>query len=317
MCDNGFFPQELIIEVTNFCNLRCRHCHFHGHKKLQKRKTGFMEPYIWNRVLDELKELDRPVNLMTHGAGEPLLYRQLFDLLEKAKKNPRLTVGFMCNGMLLDKKQADMLVDLQVDFIAFSVDGTIPETHDYYRVNANLEQIENNINYLIEKKAQQKSPVPALHFNMVGYPDILDQTMDYVRKWLPSAQAVNIAAFRPVGSRKLWNKNMAIPFKPCPLLWNQMVVSYDGKVGLCCEDINIEVPLGTLYKNTLYDIYNTSPGLIHYRKKHLDKNLSELHLCSDCHSWAGDVILKNDVFTLDGIQVKSQVTPAFTTYSRV
>lgn len=317
MDNNDQFPQELIIEVTNHCNLRCRYCHFHAHKNLQRRKLGFMEPHTWKKILDELEELNRPVNVMTHGAGEPFLYKHLFDLIEKAKKIPCLSVGFMCNGMLLDKREADLLVDLQVDFIAFSIDGTNPETHDYFRVNAKLEQIEKNILYLVEKKTKQGSRFPVLHFNMVGYPEILDQTTDYIRKWLPVAQSVSIAAFRPLGSRKLLNRTMRIPFKPCPLLWKQMVVSYDGKVGLCCEDINIEVPLGNLRESTLLEIYNHSQDLNYYRKKHLDKNIGELYLCSDCDSWSGDVILENNMITLDGMQIKRQVTPAFTNYSKV
>ncbi len=317
MSDQDLFPQELIIEVTNHCNLRCRHCHFHAHKNLQGRKLGFMETSTWHKILDELKELNRPVCLMTHGAGEPLLYKYLYDLLEKAKENSFLSVGFMCNGMLLDKKQTDMLVDLQVDFIAFSVDGTRPETHDYFRVNAKLNQIEKNIQYLVEKKARQGSPFPAISFNMVGYPEILDQTTDYVRKWIPVAQSVTISTFRPIGSRKLWNDNKNITFKPCPLLWKQMVVAFDGRVGLCCEDINIDVPLGSLKKNSLHNIYNHSPELIRYRKRHQDNSLKGLRLCSDCHSWAGDVVLDNKVYSVDGLNVQRRITPAFTTFVKV
>jgi MoaA/NifB/PqqE/SkfB family radical SAM enzyme len=317
MPDNDLFPKELILEVTNFCNLRCRHCHFHARKELRRRDLGFMEPDIWKRVLEELQDLSSPVTLMTHGAGEPLLHKHIFEILEVAKKNPMLSVGFMCNGMLLDKKSVDRLIDLQIDFIAFSVDGVNPHTHDHFRINANLSQIEANINYLVEKKASLKSSVPVLHFNMVEYPEILDQSMDYVRKWLPVSGAVNIATFRPIGSRKLWNGDHGPDFKPCPLLWNQMVVAHDGNVGLCCEDINIDVNLGNVSRMSLNEIFNQSPKLNYIRKKHMEGILKGLDLCCACHSWSGDMILKEEEIIIDKMRIKKRTTPAFTTYTRV
>ncbi len=313
---NNLFPKELVLEVTNNCNLRCRHCHFHAHKDLQKRKLGFMEPHVWMRVLDELKELNRSVNLITHGAGEPLLYKHLFDLLKKAKQIPSVSVGFMTNGMLLDKKWANRLIDLQIDFLFLSIDGTNATTNDYFRVNANLKQIEKNIGYLIEKKLKEKSNLPKLHFNMVGYPEILDQEMSYVQKWMPVAEAISIAYFRPIGSRKLWDGQKDILFKPCSLLWNQMVVSYDGTVGLCCEDINLDVPIGKLAENTLSEIYNFSPKLLFYREKHLINDLSALLLCADCHTWAGDMVIEEKNILLDDMKIKCRKAPAFTNYTK-
>ena len=316
--DNYLFPKEIILEVTNHCNLRCRHCHFHADTNLQKRKLEFMEPHVWKRVLDELKKINRPVNLMTHGAGEPLLYKPFFDLLIAAKKISSVSTGFMTNGMLLDKAWTDRLVDMQLDFLAFSVDGVDAKSNDYFRVKANLHKIEENIQYLIERKIKTNSDLPKLSFNMVGYPPILDQEMAYVKKWIPVAQSVTISTFRPIGSRKLWeNTENIVPLKPCPLLWNQLVVSVDGKVGLCCEDINLNVPIGDLNLSTIKKIFNKSSKLQHYRKKHLSHNLSGLELCQDCHSWAGDSILDKKEILMDGVRVNFNKTPAFTTYTKI
>ncbi len=313
---NDLFPNSISLEVTNHCNLRCRHCHFHAHKDLQRRKLGFMKPHVWIRVLDELKEINRPVYLVSNGVGEPLLYNYLPDLLKRAKKIPTISVGFMSNGMLLDKKWADRLVDLQVDFISISIDGTDATTNDYFRVNADLKLIEKNISYLIEKKIKEKSSFPKLHFNMVGYPEILYQEMSYVRKWMPVAEEVNIFSFRPIGSRKLWSGQQEIPFKPCPLLWQQMVISHEGKIGLCCVDDNDDVHIGKLEGSSLYDIYNFNPKLLFYREKHLKNELSDLLLCADCHIWAGDVILEKKDILLDDMKIKYLKTPACTHYRK-
>ncbi|MFZ0450685.1 MAG: radical SAM protein, partial [Desulfatiglandaceae bacterium] len=143
------YPKEVILEVTNRCNLKCRYCHFHGIEALPGRPLGDMKRKTWENILMQIGEWPGPVTLMTHGAGEPLLYPDLSDLLQKAKKIPHLSVGFMTNGMLLDKSWVARLIELQIDWLALSIDGVVPETHDFFRRRADLRKIEENVMWLI------------------------------------------------------------------------------------------------------------------------------------------------------------------------
>ena len=304
------YPREIILEVTNRCNLACRFCHFHGEEAVRRRPLGFMDKKIWIRVLDELSRWQRPCSLLTHGAGEPLLYPELEELLTRAAAIPHLRTGFMTNGMLLNREMAEKLVALQVDSIAFSIDGVAPETHDYFRRNADLRLIEENVKTLIREKEKAGSVLPVLCFNMVGYPEILDQADDYVARWLPHADHVMVSTFRPVGSRKLWPLPDAPSFIPCPLLYSQMVISVTGEVGLCCEDINLDVPLGSVMDTDLLSLFNESETLIHYRKAHEIGEIGSLNLCADCHVWGSAVALKERKLNMGGLQVHETVSPA-------
>lgn len=275
-----------------------------------------MDREVWEKVLDEIRNWHRPLTLMTHGAGEPLLYKNLPELLYKAKQIPFLSVGFMCNGMLLNEKCISDLLEMQVDWLALSIDGINPQTHDFFRVNADLEHIEKNLHRLIEMKQQRNSRLPALFFNMVAYPEIADQSEDYVMKWLPYAESVMISAFRPVGIKKLWEGEPRFPFRPCPLLRRQAVISWDGQMGLCCEDINLDVPLGSIRSNSIADIFNQSPKLTAYRRLHDEKKIDRLALCSDCHVWGGDILLEKNVIHIGNMKVEKTVTPAYQLYKK-
>jgi hypothetical protein len=276
-----------------------------------------MDREVWGKVLDELRTWTAPVTLLPHGAGEPLLYRDLYDLLRAAKEIPQVNVGFMTNGMLLDGEWASRLVDLQVNWLALSVDGVVPETHDYFRGRANLELIEKNLGRLIEEKRSRESRLPVLLFNMVGYPEILDQARAYVARWLPHAERVTVATFRPVGSRRLWYGEPPVPLRPCPLLWSQMAIGFDGSVGLCCEDINLDVPLGSVLEKSLEELYNTAPHLLEYRRRHALGETGHLTLCSDCHVWGGDVVLSRRRFQVGAMVVEQVESPAFQEFRRV
>ncbi len=308
------YPKEIILEVTNKCNLRCRFCHFHGENAVRKREIGSMDKRIWKKVLDEIRQWNKPCAILTHGAGEPLLYPDLKELLSAASGIDNLSTGFMTNGMLLTEDIAQKLIDLQVNSIALSIDGTNPETHDYFRRNADLKLIEKNVETLINLKEKNGSEFPRLFFNMVGYPEVLAQTEEYVTKWLPHADSVMISTFRPVGSRRLWDQSVNHKLEKCSLLYNQVVISIKGDMGLCCEDINLDVPLGNVMESDLISIFNNSENIKKYRKAHEKKKIGNLTLCSDCHVWGSHITLNKQKRNLNGLKVSEIVSPAGTLF---
>ncbi len=315
--DSSFRPREIILEVTNHCNLRCRHCHFHGESApVGKRKLGMMDPVIWKKVLTELAEWNVPATVLTHGAGEPLLYPHLRELLTHAKNIPHLSVGFMTNGMLLNRTWTEFILDIGMDFLAFSIDGTNPVTHDDVRVNADLIKIEANVQRLIEEKQRRGTSKPSLMFNMVAYPHIAAQGPEYVRRWIAHADTVIISTFRPVGKRLLWDPKHAPPFRPCPQLTRQCVIGWDGRLGLCCEDIFLEVSPGSVLDSSILAIYNESPVLCHYRSQHDQGSIDGLTLCKECHVWAGDIPLSKEKMIIDGMHIEKVQTPSHTAYRK-
>lgn len=306
------YPEAVILEVTNACNLRCLHCHFHGEGAPRRRPIGFMSPRLWRRVLDELAHWSRPVDLLTHGAGEPLLYPHLEDLLAHAVRLPHIKVGFMTNGMLLNAAWAEKLLDLQVDFLALSIDGVVPATHDAVRRNASLELIEHNVRHLIDRKRQTGSSKPSLSLNMVLYPHVVEQADDFVDRWLPYAETITLATFRPIGSRRLWPPSQQPPpFRPCALLWKQVVIAWDGRMGLCCEDIHLDVPVGSLDQESVLDVFRHGPDLVAHRAAHLRGDLTNLPLCRECDVWGAEIPLEEGHHLRGDISTFTVRTPAY------
>lgn len=310
------YPTEIILELTNVCNLKCRYCHFHGGDGPKKRALAYMEERIWKKVLDEIALWTQPVTLVTHGAGEPLLYDRLESVLRRTSEIPNAYAGFMTNAMRLDEQNIQMILENNVKWLALSIDGVNPVTHDFFRVNARLDQIEANVLKLIETRRCLGVDIPSLQFNMVGYPDILDQVQPYLLKWLPHASQVTVATFRPIGSRHLWENRTQFVFQPCRLIEKQLVIAVNGDVGLCCEDIHLDVPLGNVLDQSILDIYNSSSKLLEYRSAHHEGKIDDLVLCRDCHVWASDKIMNRRSFALGDMEIEETVTPAYRMYQK-
>jgi pyruvate-formate lyase-activating enzyme len=309
----GNFPQEIILEVTNRCNLRCVMCHFHGRGVRRVRPIGDMPKAIWERVLDDIRRASLPVSLITHGAGEPLLYPDLLELLGEARKIPKIRVGFMTNGMALTPDVSSRLLDLGVHWLAFSVDGVEPESHSRYRKGSDLGLIDKNIQALIDLKKARSSKSPVLIFNMVGLPELERQREPYVKKWLPHAEQVMIATYRPIGSRRFPKSGLPAPRKACLNPFRQLVVSWEGATGLCCEDIHCDVVTGDLRHQSVQEIW-CGEALSRVRDAHLGGHFKEVPFCVPCDTWAAGETLAERVLADATME---RTTPAQVIYRRV
>jgi MoaA/NifB/PqqE/SkfB family radical SAM enzyme len=120
--------------VTNYsCNLRCRMC------DLPLRVGGYARSGLRDLSTDEmLAVVDDFSSLGTIGlgftGGEPLLRKDLFELLERSKRRGMIT-HLNSNGSLLDDEAARRIVGLEIDSVNLSLDGATRETHDEIRAS--------------------------------------------------------------------------------------------------------------------------------------------------------------------------------------
>lgn len=120
--------QHLFFELTDRCNLHCRHCgssctssgsHFLPYKIVEKVLLSVANRYDAKKII---------VNLT---GGEPLLYPNLFEAVETAHKSG-FGVGMTSNGTLITPLAARRLARSGLDTIAVSLDG-IEQVHEKFR----------------------------------------------------------------------------------------------------------------------------------------------------------------------------------------
>lgn len=267
------FPRSIILEPTNACNLRCRMCPIYGIDVEKKREVGYMERQIWTNVIDEIGSWPVQVDLDVHGAGEPLLHPEFFDILTYAKTKDNIRLGFLCNGTLLDMARAKAVVEIGVDWVCFSVDGCEKEIFEYYRRGALLESVENNIRYLVSVRKNGK---PHIRLNMVHH---TEANVDlFIDSWTGIVDALIVSRKRPV--RREENRRLKL-VKPCLLLYQQLVIGWPGKTVLCCEDLWGDFVTGDFPQRSLYEIWH---GKVFERARriHEARKSDTIDLCLHC-----------------------------------
>ncbi len=118
----------LELQITNSCNLRCKHCYLDDHAYRIETKSARNELSVdtVERVLQEFEEM-QGLRVLISG-GEPLLHSR-FEDINTLLPNFAIRTVLMTNGLLLTER---LLSSLRVNEIQISIDG-LEASHDALR----------------------------------------------------------------------------------------------------------------------------------------------------------------------------------------
>ena len=163
-------PRKLNIEVTTDCNLNCSMCM----RNVFHEEPGDMSLDTFKALLPVFPELES-VNII--GIGEPLLNKNIFEMIKLGKENlpPNARFSLTTNGTLIDDHVAEQLVKSGLDDIVISVDGATPSTFDAIRKDASLDDVLRNIERLNNAKEKLSSLHPRIGFEFVAMKKNIDE----------------------------------------------------------------------------------------------------------------------------------------------
>ncbi len=118
----------LFIELTDRCNLNCRHCG----SECDQAGSRFIESGPVLRMLDELSEdMGREEFMICVTGGEPLLHPDFERIIRKINECD-IPWGMTTNATLINEAMAVKLKELRMGSISVSLDG-LKEDHEWLR----------------------------------------------------------------------------------------------------------------------------------------------------------------------------------------
>lgn len=267
-------PLELVIEVTNQCNLSCIMCT----RQRMTRPIGFMRMELYKKIIDEVADYLELVYL--HGLGEPLFHPGIFEMVRYAKSKG-LNVGISTNATLLDKMKSQQLLSSGLDYLIIALDAATAETYRRVRGGENFDQVVGNVKgYLKLKRETENPPFTVLQF--VKLKENEREVEDFRRMWKNSG--ADVIRVKPVIDLLREHKRTgSLPSRPCFYLWRQLnMVAWDGSfVTPCCMDSDGDYSLGDARRQTIKEIWN-GPRMVALRRAQITGDWKKLPLCQDC-----------------------------------
>ena len=116
----------VVWNCTRTCNLKCIHCYENSDMQKCNEELNTKEAKTF---IDDLHGFNVPVILFS--GGEPLIRKDIFELIEYAGKN-KIRSTISTNGTFIDKEMATRIKGHGVGYVGVSLDG-IGSTHDKFR----------------------------------------------------------------------------------------------------------------------------------------------------------------------------------------
>jgi len=119
-------PINVSVGITLKCNLKCTHCDIW---KLSPGKE--LSKDQWKNFINSLYDW-LGVYQISFAGGEPLLYKDIFDLIEHCSKIGVIS-SIVTSGAALTKTKLENLLNSNIDTVNISLDSINPEIHDKIR----------------------------------------------------------------------------------------------------------------------------------------------------------------------------------------
>jgi radical SAM protein with 4Fe4S-binding SPASM domain len=129
------------------------------------------------RITDQLPDLEQ---VYLHGIGEPLLNKELPDIIRHLKKR-RVYVLFNSNGILLNSRRQQDLVAAGLDELRISLDAASSTGYEKIRNSTAFEGIIENLKSLLSLQKQHQKDYPKLSLWFLGTRENITELPEFIK----------------------------------------------------------------------------------------------------------------------------------------
>ena len=279
----ALYPSYLNLETIAGCNLRCVMCPI-GTGDF-KRPVKVMDMSLFKKIVDEASGNVRYTWL--HWFGEPFMDPLIFDRIKYAKSKG-LKTQLSSNITRLDEDKAKRVLESGLDEMILSLDGATKQTYENIRKQGNFETVMANAERFLRMKKEGGFKKPWARVQIIKMHENEAEIQAFTEKWKDLADEIIIKPLITWAGQVDVSKEMVGSYKipkryPCFNLWEEITISAEGIVTICCYDFNAKYVIGDLRNETIKQIYN-GPKMFELRQMHINGEYPAP--CDTCMEWA-------------------------------
>lgn len=295
-------PYGIQIDPTNLCNFRCPFCPTGNGALLAHvgRPKGTMDFRLYQKIVADLHELTQQCGqkirrLQLWKDGEPLLHKQLPDMIRSAKyAQVAESIETTTNGALLTRDKSAQLINAGLDVLRISVEHV--QDAFYEKVSngkIKYEDIRENVRVCFGTKLASASTMH-LHVKIVDAGLLDAEKEKFARDFAPICDSWNVERIMGWSRNDLQDFTMGVSSTTgpdgmvrkmnrivCPEPFAKLMFNFDGTVSVCCVDWSHGTIVGDVKRDTVHEIW-TGERLREFRLLHLSGKRNKITPCSSC-----------------------------------
>ena len=289
-------PFMLMVEPTNFCNLKCPLCPSGNGQMLRPR--GNMELDDYKRLVDQLG--DEVFMMMMWNQGEPYINKCFNQMVRYAHERGIFTFTSTNGHFIRSDEQAREIVESGLDEIIVSLDGVDQETYAKYRVGGQIERVFDGVRRLVAAKQRLGAQTPLINLQFIvmkhnehdlAEAEALATELKVDKFLIKTAQVYSnddAEEFLPEDENfsryQRQDEELVVkgqPGKGCKVLWYSSMVNWNGAVAPCCFDKDVDFAMGQAFNGHRFDEIWRGRAYMDFRQQILtDRNA--VAMCRNC-----------------------------------
>lgn len=269
------FPKSILIETFNVCQGECKFCPYKEIRAAEKPIYLDFERY--KTLINEISK-HNVKRLTLFNNNEPLIDKRICDFVKYAYDNlDNMEITLSTNGILLTK---ELLIKLRKAGLTYLY-VSIPSVNDEYYTELMGRSIKNVLNVLSDVEDKELIDMIRIAVPKTKYYD-----HELLQKQL-GQYLICVWDLEYKGNWYIQDKFNSIIDEikytgPCDRPLDQMVISSNGNVIICCRDWNYENVVGNIYDNNIYDIWH-SEKMKNIQRLIIEQNYNAIDCCKECN----------------------------------
>jgi len=259
------YPIHLDIETNYSCNLKCIMCPYgdtdfqHPQYKGKSLQKEIIKDVINEGVKNGLK------SIRFSGLNEPLLYKELPEIITYAKQKGVLDIFLTSNGMLFDKDTSLKLIESGLTHLMISIDAFTQKTYSLIRIGGNFDKVIQNIHNFLAIRSELKSKLPLLRISFTKMKINIHEVDHFINYWKDKADYIAVVGYLNNICNKTTHQKLTlgqtsqknIKSYKCSQPWVRCAIFANGDVFPCCMNYGRKAPVGNIFETDLINIWNS------------------------------------------------------------
>lgn len=243
----------------------------------EEKNTTFVD---FKNMFDKLCDFCGDFHLSIGSFYEPLINKDIFEILDYASKNKNVNIYLETNALLLDKDKAKKLIDLQNGrnniFAIIHLDAVDENIYNKIYENGDIKTILSNIDYyLIREPKNAYLQITKQKSNF----DYLASYYKYFEKYKAEIIMQKYYTYRGIIEDNRVGDMLPLIKTGCWHLARDLFIDSYGDIYICRFDINKEKKISSIYEDDLENIWKLFED--YYENNVFDK----LDFCKNCDEW--------------------------------
>jgi len=278
--ETAIIPPIVAIEPLMGCNASCVMCPVHA----VSRPRGSMKMDVYAEIVNQICALPQQPTVVLNVLGEPLMDKQLERRIGLLKDRGIASVGFNSNFSLMTPERARSILSSGIDFIEMSIESLQADVYERIRVGLSLKEVlANMLDFIrIRDEMGARTVVRPLFIEQPDNQEERDAFIAFFKQHINHALGDQVRIIRRHNYGGYCESETPPQATSCGLIWNIMIIFNDGKVGLCCGDMDNTYSIGNVLEEGIIGAFNNH-RFRYARMLHARGERTRMPLCAACN----------------------------------